>query len=47
MFPSLICRANQLTGFYTMGTLAVKGLIYVYNIEIAVLINAYSRERKN
>ena len=23
---SLICRANQLTGFYMMGTLVVKGL---------------------
>ena len=32
MFPNietsqLICRASQLTGFYMMGTLVVKGLI--------------------
>ena len=26
MFPSYICSANQLTGFYMMGTLVVKGL---------------------
>ena len=27
----LICRANQLTGFYMMETLAVKGLRVVYS----------------
>ena len=25
----MICSANQLTGFYMMGTLAVKGIIYL------------------
>ena len=35
MFPSYIsqsvdCRANQLTGFYMMGTLVVKGLEQIF-----------------
>ena len=34
----LICSANQLTGFYTMGTLAVKGLINVKNTNGGMLL---------
>ena len=32
----LICRANQLTGFYMMGTLVVKGLMQIWIPEIRI-----------
>ena len=34
----LICRANQLTGFYMMGTLVVKGLIEIYVDNILIFL---------
>ena len=35
----MICRANQLTGFYMMGTLAVKGLISGTYFDSSVLVD--------
>ena len=30
----LICRANQLTGFYMMGTLGIKRLTLIFTIQL-------------
>ena len=41
----LICRANQLTGFYMMGTLVVKGLIEIYVDNILIFLAL--KQKKN
>ena len=47
----MICRANQLTGFYMIGTLAVKGLTFrelltrnrlAHSIDIALGLENYN-----
>ena len=51
MFPyietsQLICRANQLTGFYMMGTLVVKGLRkIIYDDGLYLILNILMASR--